>query len=1183
MATWDPRANEVFLKAAEFSFPEERRDYLDRACASDAALRAEVEALLDANARAGSFLESPALVEAADPSVAERPGAVIGPYKLLQQIGEGGMGSVFMAEQSQPVQRKVALKIIKPGMDSRQVIARFEAERQALALMDHPNIAKVLDAGKIGVRGQGSGVSQDDLPAFLLTPDPSPLAPAEGRPYFVMELVKGVPITRYCDEHRLTPRQRLELFVPVCQAVQHAHQKGIIHRDLKPSNVLVAEYDDKPVAKIIDFGVAKAMGPKLTDKTMFTEFGQIVGTLEYMSPEQAKLNALDIDTRSDIYALGVLLYELLTGTTPFDRKRLHAAAFDEMLRIIREEEPPKPSTRLSTTEELPSVAANRSLEPKKLSGLVRGDLDWIVMKALEKDRNRRYETANSLAMDLERYLADEPVQACPPSAGYRLRKFLRRNQGAMFAAALVLAALLIGLAASIWQAVRAMWAESRAVEERIDKEHALEREKDANNNLKNQKAAADFALVLQKKASYLRSIVLADRELTGNRVAIAMEILEECPPELRDWEWHYLIGLCHKDLLTVRGPVESINSLALNRDSTRLATVAVDGVRIWDSSSGKELRALGPAKWSGVFGRTIDKGIRSVAFLPDGRRVLAPWSTGCRVWDFTADERPVDLVPVGQPVALSPDGEHLAGTGARGGVEVWDLKAGKKEFDLRDVRKTVYSVVFSSDGNRLVTAGDDSVVRIWDARTGEKFHELKIADLKPGEEFLCRANFSPDQANVVVAASNGLVKIYDAQKGTHQRALSGHVGPVRRAVYSSNSKLIASAGQDRTVRLWEAATGNNLAVYRGHIAPVTDVAFSDDGQRLFSADAAGTVKVWDATSAPEYRGIRIRPAPSDRVLPGMRPVNFFDPRPCLAWSADSKRLVTDGSMASPASKPGDLIVWDVATARPAMTLQGHKNPMSKLAFSAAGRYLASASFDQTVVVWEAATGKKLYTLLKTTPREMIFSADSQRLLLTTQQTLAAYDAATGQEITRVPLPAWQNAAPVCSPDGRYVASADTASRTLKVWDAEAGAEVVSIESGPRVRSAVFSPDGQTLAAGDLDVAWPGVTDYDIRLWNSRTGKLLATLRGHAAAAAGLAWSPNGKRLASASRDGSLKIWDTASGRELLTLSAGSQPMAPAFSPDGNRLATLCADGVLRIWDATPRKASAVQGKATNDR
>jgi serine/threonine protein kinase len=346
------RVKDIFLAALERDPGSPRSAYLDEVCGHDLVLRLRVDALLSRHAAAGSFLESPAPgLTMVDEPRSEHLGAVIGPYKLLQQIGEGGMGTVYMAEQVQPVQRKVALKIIKPGMDSRQVIARFEAERQALALMDHPNIARVLDAGTTEA----------------------------GRPYFVMELVKGVPITKYCDLHHLTPKQRLDLFVPVCQALQHAHQKGIIHRDLKPSNVLVAEYDDKPVTKVIDFGVAKATGPKLTDRTIFTELGQVVGTLEYMSPEQAKLNALDIDTRSDIYALGVLLYELLTGTTPFERKRLKQAAFDEILRIIREEEPPKPSTRLSTTEELPSIAANRGLEPRKLSGLMRGELDWIVM------------------------------------------------------------------------------------------------------------------------------------------------------------------------------------------------------------------------------------------------------------------------------------------------------------------------------------------------------------------------------------------------------------------------------------------------------------------------------------------------------------------------------------------------------------------------------------------------------------------------------------------------------------------------------------------------------------------------------------------------------------------------------------------------------------------------------------
>ncbi|HJZ59374.1 MAG TPA: serine/threonine-protein kinase, partial [Gemmataceae bacterium] len=391
MTTWDPRANDLFLKAAGLGSPDGRREFLDRECAGDPALRAEVEALLEANDRAGSFLESPvvapnliATVEAA--AAAERPGGALGPYKLLEQIGEGGFGVVYMAEQTAPVRRKVALKIVKPGMDTRQVVARFEAERQALAIMDHPNIAKVLDAG----------------------------ATDAGRPYFVMELVRGVPVTRFCDDRRLTARERLVLFVSVCQAVQHAHQKGVIHRDLKPSNVLVTLHDGRPVPKVIDFGIAKALGQQLTDKTLFTGYAQMIGTPLYMSPEQAELSGLDVDTRSDIYSLGVLLYELLTGTTPLDGERLRGLGYDELRRVILTEEPPKPSTRISTLGAAAvTVSANRQSDPKRLGQAVRGELDWIVMKALEKDRNRRYETANSLALDVQRYLADEPVMAGP--------------------------------------------------------------------------------------------------------------------------------------------------------------------------------------------------------------------------------------------------------------------------------------------------------------------------------------------------------------------------------------------------------------------------------------------------------------------------------------------------------------------------------------------------------------------------------------------------------------------------------------------------------------------------------------------------------------------------------------------------------------------------------------------------
>jgi serine/threonine protein kinase len=430
----------IFLAALEKGTPEARTAYLDEACGDNAVLRRQVEALLQEHDGVGNFLEQPAVAPTAiKPTLgADAPGSRVGPYKLLQQIGEGGFGMVYMAEQEHPVRRRVALKIIKPGMDSNQVIARFEAERQALAMMDHQHIARVFDAGKT----------------------------TAGRPYFVMELVHGIPITKYCDDNHLSLRERLELFIPVGQAIQHAHQKGIIHRDIKPSNVLVTLYDGKPVPKVIDFGVAKAIEQRLTDRTMFTQYGTIVGTFEYMAPEQAEMSALGVDTRSDIYSLGVLLYELLTGSTPLEHKKLYEAAYTEVLRMIKEIEPPKPSTRLSTSATLPAIAAARKTEPSKLARLMRGELDWIVMKCLEKDRARRYETANGLVRDLQRYLADEPVEACPPSAGYRLMKLARKYKRGFVTASAFVMVLIAGVVVSTVHAVRAREAEAEARRER---------------------------------------------------------------------------------------------------------------------------------------------------------------------------------------------------------------------------------------------------------------------------------------------------------------------------------------------------------------------------------------------------------------------------------------------------------------------------------------------------------------------------------------------------------------------------------------------------------------------------------------------------------------------------------------------------------------------------------------------
>jgi serine/threonine protein kinase len=499
---------EAIFNGAKVLPSSERAGYLAAACGQDVALRERITVLLQSHERAADFLEpcdvtqrGPATMVVTAPS--EKPGDQIGHYKIREQLGEGGCGVVYVAEQTEPVRRRVALKVIKLGMDTRSVIARFEAERQALAMMDHPNIARVLDAGTTET----------------------------GRPYFVMELVRGIKLTDYCDQHQLNTAERLDLFIQVCHAVQHAHQKGIIHRDLKPSNILVTLHDGVPVPKVIDFGIAKATEGRLTDLTVYTELHQFIGTPAYMSPEQAEMSGLDIDTRSDIYSLGVLLYELLTGRTPFDPKELLQAGLDEMRRTIREKEPERPSTRLSTliAADLTAVAKRHGAEAPRLIHLIRGDLDWIVMKALEKDRTRRFETANALASDLQRFLRNEPVEARPPSSVYRLQKLMRRNKTVFAAGGAVAAALVFGLGLSLYlfvQERKALHKEKDALIRAVaaEKQQALLREQ-AEKGLAIEREMRQMAVVGSKltSAGFMLSQGLFDK---------AEELMKDIPPTI---------------------------------------------------------------------------------------------------------------------------------------------------------------------------------------------------------------------------------------------------------------------------------------------------------------------------------------------------------------------------------------------------------------------------------------------------------------------------------------------------------------------------------------------------------------------------------------------------------------------------------------------------------------------------
>jgi eukaryotic-like serine/threonine-protein kinase len=1221
MGAVGPDVRSIFGQALEIESQAERSAFLSKACAANPGLRTEVEDLLKAIGDAGEFMNAPAALASRTTPFAplvEKPGTKIGPYKLLQQIGEGGMGVVYMAEQEEPVRRKVALKIIKPGMDSSQVVARFEAERQALAMMDHQNIARVLDAGTTET----------------------------GRPYFVMELVHGVPITDYCDANQLTPRERLELFIPVCQAIQHAHQKGIIHRDVKPSNVLVTMYDDRPVPKVIDFGVAKAVEQRLTERTLFTQYGALVGTFEYMSPEQAEMNAFGVDTRSDVFSLGVLLYELLTGTTPLEKVRLREAALGELVRLIKEEEPPRPSVRLSGSGDLPKIAAARKTEPARLSKLVRGEVDWIVMKCLEKDRTRRYETANALARDVERHLRDEPVEACPPSSGYRFRKFARKHRKAVATVSVfvlmlgVMKAIAIALAVMAWkaearareQANRAMQAERQAHDERDKAVDAERVAMDARAEAETKRIDAETSRHALRRSLYASEIVLLQKATDSGGLLRLHDLMEREGPrptddDLHGFEWHYL----RRQASAVRKVKLRTANGVMNRDGTRYVlrrgyrtpeeTARHDvELELWDIASGRLLRSFVPFP-----GRTAFSVYPPRFLSPDGKRMVYSgdardpagqsqhrlvgwdWESGRELFaisdlkgrlgvcgpmfDANASRlaffvnRPgkatgdlivleVDggkelfKVPLADPranFAISPDGKQVAaltpphGNGdarTAGELGVWDVASGNQILRLPAEDNWSFHA-FTPDGSRLLMKIGDESFRILDAKSGERFLELKGGKLLDLGYLTCKWPFSV-------------------------------VG-----------NRLAGLSRDRKLLIWDVSPGDQatirepIRVIETNEIGASDFGFSPDGRTISVADV-GTIATFEVAPR-EDRTITTGPENTARVYPTVsadasRFAGAFEAErkaEIKVWDSAGRVLFTTSDVPPEAGRPRDRDVW--------LNRDG-----TRLAYWATDQGTierGQVQFLSRIRVWDIASGRELFRRDERGGRLVFLDFSSDGRLLATKHDIPPpgfsgaiiWNLDTGKEHSRLDG-SDQSVRVWFSPDGRQLAGGglfgmgDNRIREIRIWEMTTG-KVTQSRKLPEfsVQRVAYSSDGRMLAFALREGL---VASGIIKVLDASSGQEQYSLSGQRYQVSDLAFSPDGRRLASCSDPSDraaseIKLWDMTVGRELLTLSARDVGRL-VFSADGHRLFHIAGgrhkEAQVQVWDGSPLPADRTEDR-----
>jgi serine/threonine protein kinase/WD40 repeat protein len=1101
----------VALPAAEWAA------YLEKACGGDEALRRRVEELLRSHGESDGFLQQPlnaemARVVAQLAPTQEHLGQTIGRYKLLQKIGEGGCGIVYLAEQQEPVRRRVALKVIKLGMDTKEVIARFEAERQALALMDHPNIARVFDAG----------------------------ATDTGRPFFVMELVRGEPITKYCDEQNLATAKRLELFTKICHAVQHAHQKGIIHRDLKPSNILVTLHDGVPVPKVIDFGVAKATQGRLTDATLFTGFEQFIGTPAYTSPEQAELSGLDIDTRSDIYSLGVLLYELLTGRPPFDPKSLVKAGLDEIRRIIREVEPPRPSTRLSTLTDVERamIAKTRNILPAQLSTLLRGDLDWIVMRCLEKDRTRRYETANGLALDVLRHLHDEPVVARPPSGFYRLRKTARRNKAAFVAGGAILAALIGGLVIATWQYLekseahrRAVTAEQTQLELRERAEQASAREAEQRKAAEKSASRATEQEAHARRLLYAADMNLAQQALQGSNLGQARRLLERHRPkpgevDLRGWEWRYLWQQCRSGaLVSLTQHPGRVGSLSFSSNSRRLAIGRWDGrTELWD-----------------VRGRKLEAVLRAageysvVRFSPQGDMLAYSGERGELILrDVASGAISATYAPAAGSVlklSFSQNGNYLACIGSSG-MQVLDLVRKQTLFTRLDDgyggRPQFGGIRFSSDGSRVFvsrTIGDTELsVAVFRIPEGTLEREFAVGT----DNGVSAMAASPDGRFLVTATGwiRDNIRVWNTSTLASVAELRTHVGWVGEVAFAPDGSVLASASADQTVRLWDTTTWSERAVLRGHNNEINSVALSPDGQLIASGDKSGEVLLWSATQPPS--------AGSQSVFPEQ-----------IANAA----LLPGESAVLTVSAKGVISRWEV----PAMREATLAAPSDKIQYFWPPNYFGTETSGSSVRV-HAVRGSSIVNVgdVDVGQKATAVRFDPERQELSWRDSTGRSQRASVGPGNRAHAAAANDTLPLMRLEGGDVVFR----RAL------APHELLAKHPLPGPANVVeFSPDRKVVAVA--------TNNGLIALYDRTTQRHRLTLQGHLQSANGVVFTPDGLRLFSigGGRE-TAKLWDTTTGQELLDLRGPRGGMVFAYcSDDGSTFLVGLENRHWQVWHA----------------